>query len=373
MPAGASAKVPVSFEDVAVRFSQEEWEGLEERKKELYKDVMKEHYQTLRSLGITMPGKRTIAEVEEPVVEQQREEDSSASQPPRKRTRNVRFTDDEKEVLCRAVCEKHNLLFKSKISWTSRKKIWEKIAQDVSSLSVTPRDVKQVQHRWRDTRKEVKEKVAKISASAKRTGGGSPCSIALTPVEEMVLQTMRKEVLVGMRTHNSANSAACAETTGNGDGNSETPEFIFPMPSADSPIQQMSTEDVVTRSLFDVSLSQAPDVPPDPQDSAPVQTFLDSEPSQLPADAPLIPETASVAPDLKLSLFGDDGLSEQFLSEIISRQDRHNEQLLQEVRLLRADLNAGMAAQANTIRESMAELIGAIREVASTYRSVNHS
>ncbi|XP_029448261.1 protein FAM200A-like isoform X1 [Rhinatrema bivittatum] len=55
MPAGASAKVPVSFEDVAVRFSQEEWEGLEERKKELYKDVMKEHYQTLRSLGTGSP------------------------------------------------------------------------------------------------------------------------------------------------------------------------------------------------------------------------------------------------------------------------------------------------------------------------------
>ncbi|XP_029443657.1 zinc finger protein 664-like [Rhinatrema bivittatum] len=51
MPAGTSVQVPVTFEDVAVCFSQEEWKGLEEWQKELYKEVMKENYQTLSSLG----------------------------------------------------------------------------------------------------------------------------------------------------------------------------------------------------------------------------------------------------------------------------------------------------------------------------------
>ncbi|XP_029443718.1 protein ZNF783-like isoform X2 [Rhinatrema bivittatum] len=55
MPAGASAQIRVTFEDIAVYFSQKEWEDLEEWQKELYKDVMKENYQTLSSLGSGSP------------------------------------------------------------------------------------------------------------------------------------------------------------------------------------------------------------------------------------------------------------------------------------------------------------------------------
>uniref|UniRef100_A0A6P8QMV9 Zinc finger protein 43-like n=1 Tax=Geotrypetes seraphini TaxID=260995 RepID=A0A6P8QMV9_GEOSA len=55
MPAGASAQMQVTFEEVAVSFSQEEWEYLDEEQKELYREVMKENYQTLISLATSSP------------------------------------------------------------------------------------------------------------------------------------------------------------------------------------------------------------------------------------------------------------------------------------------------------------------------------
>ncbi|XP_029443719.1 zinc finger protein OZF-like [Rhinatrema bivittatum] len=58
MLAGASAQVPVTFEDITIYFSQEEWKYLEKWQKELYKDVMKENYQMLSSLEITESKRR---------------------------------------------------------------------------------------------------------------------------------------------------------------------------------------------------------------------------------------------------------------------------------------------------------------------------
>uniref|UniRef100_A0A8C4YFT5 KRAB domain-containing protein n=1 Tax=Gopherus evgoodei TaxID=1825980 RepID=A0A8C4YFT5_9SAUR len=44
-------QVPVTFEDVVVYFSPEEWAALAEWQRELYRDVIMENYELVASLG----------------------------------------------------------------------------------------------------------------------------------------------------------------------------------------------------------------------------------------------------------------------------------------------------------------------------------
>nr|XP_033787886.1 uncharacterized protein LOC117354441 isoform X4 [Geotrypetes seraphini] len=54
-PQTSSRQEPVTFDDIAVYFSEEEWDILEGWQKEIYKDVMRENYGMLASLGFPVP------------------------------------------------------------------------------------------------------------------------------------------------------------------------------------------------------------------------------------------------------------------------------------------------------------------------------
>ncbi|MEE6513292.1 hypothetical protein FKM82_020840 [Ascaphus truei] len=52
------------FDDVAVCFSEEEWKGLQEQQKDLYRDVMRENYRTLTSLGLSADKPEIVVKIE---------------------------------------------------------------------------------------------------------------------------------------------------------------------------------------------------------------------------------------------------------------------------------------------------------------------
>uniref|UniRef100_A0A9L0SAY8 Zinc finger protein 81 n=1 Tax=Equus caballus TaxID=9796 RepID=A0A9L0SAY8_HORSE len=98
-----SCEVSVSFEDVTVDFSREEWQQLDSTQRRLYQDVMLENYSHLLSVGYEVPKPEVIFKLEqgeEPwILEGETPHQSCSGM--------VRPTDLEMTAIEKMVCNSH--------------------------------------------------------------------------------------------------------------------------------------------------------------------------------------------------------------------------------------------------------------------------
>ncbi|KAG9465283.1 hypothetical protein GDO78_018561, partial [Eleutherodactylus coqui] len=74
----------VTFDDAAIYFSEEQWQNLEEFQKKIYKELIKEIYETMLALGYRIPKPEIVSLIErgeEPCIDACKKPKHQESQP----------------------------------------------------------------------------------------------------------------------------------------------------------------------------------------------------------------------------------------------------------------------------------------------------
>ncbi|XP_029413004.1 myb-related transcription factor, partner of profilin-like [Nannospalax galili] len=106
------------------------------------------------------------------------------------RKRKPKFSKEELDILVTEVTHHEAVLFgreTMRLSHADRDKIWEGIAQKVTTVSQVPRSVKDIKHRWDDMKRRTKDKLAFMQQSLSGPGTeGHTHSITLTAHERAI-------------------------------------------------------------------------------------------------------------------------------------------------------------------------------------------
>lgn len=130
-------------------------------------------------------------------------DDSSQSQQgaERERQRNIRFSDEENDVLIKSVMPHYEKLFgrlAARHSTVAKNTLWREITSAVNAVSACPRSVQNCKKRFADIKRKVKEKLNRIDKHRRTSGGASRLHISFWPYERVMEKIIATDVVPGV-------------------------------------------------------------------------------------------------------------------------------------------------------------------------------
>ncbi|KAM4723186.1 uncharacterized protein WCC33_009422 [Rhinophrynus dorsalis] len=230
-----NGQVQFVFEDIAIFFSREEWNCLKPEEKDLYKDVMMENYQILKSLGCIYRKPAIILKMErgdlyggrkhpfkykdilidtsrEMFIEERKvvvQEDESTpiqednmveetEETPRA-FRSVRFTHEENLALTAKIIKYYDQILGQAASRTPQRRKneqWLRIRDAVNAVSPHHRTVDVCKKRYRDIKRQIKKKLAEVHRPARFGGNRKAHHAKLIDYEQALSKVLESEIFV---------------------------------------------------------------------------------------------------------------------------------------------------------------------------------
>lgn len=79
-----------------------------------------------------------------------------------------------------------------------KQEILKGVTRDINALGFERRTPKEIGKKWHNLKRRVRDKLSKIRAHVRSTGGGPACRIKLTPSEEAIATVLANEQVKGV-------------------------------------------------------------------------------------------------------------------------------------------------------------------------------
>ncbi|KAM4689894.1 uncharacterized protein WCC33_018489 [Rhinophrynus dorsalis] len=134
-------------------------------------------------------------------LESQRTHRESAPYRERERQRNVKFSEEENDVLIKKISENYDKILgklTTRTSTSEKKAIWRDIVASVNSVSAYCRTTMQCKKRYADIKKKVKEKMAKQYRHQSSSSSGRRVVVSFWPYEKYLMRLISCESVLGL-------------------------------------------------------------------------------------------------------------------------------------------------------------------------------